>query len=106
MGCNSAKLYQDGLFEPNGIVLNYLISGAPCVVGCLWKVTDKDIDKYLYNLLEKWADGKESPVSVSAITAREGMKMPYINGAACVVYGLPIHCQASAADVLSALPKI
>jgi separase len=47
MGCNSGALKSVWgkriLFEPHGIALSYLCAGAPCVVGNLWDVTDKDI---------------------------------------------------------------
>ena len=57
MGCSSAKLNsvnsskhdhcREGHIhiEPEGIALNYLIAGAPCVIGNLWDVTDRDIDR-------------------------------------------------------------
>ena len=60
MGCSSGKLHSvntprdtpDGnvhpiLYEPEGIALSYLFAGAPCVVGNLWDVTDRDIDRYV-----------------------------------------------------------
>jgi separase len=58
MGCSSGKLKSvnspknnpSGLvypmyYEPEGIVLSYIYAGAPCVVGNLWDVTDRDIDR-------------------------------------------------------------
>lgn len=58
MGCSSGKLQSvnapkenpDGCaypihYEPEGIALTYLLCGAPCVVGNLWDVTDRDIDR-------------------------------------------------------------
>jgi separase len=57
MGCSSAKLSSVNAskhdhcreghihIEPEGIALNYLIGGAPCVIGNLWDVTDRDIDR-------------------------------------------------------------
>lgn len=61
MGCSSGKLLSvntpkdmsinhpsDGLhYEPEGIALSYLYAGAPCVVGNLWDVTDRDIDRWV-----------------------------------------------------------
>ena len=58
MGCSSGRLEsvnrkgsqslakQPIFYEPEGIALSYLISGAPCVVANLWDVTDHDIDRY------------------------------------------------------------
>ncbi len=57
MGCSSGRLVSvnrknskthENLpvhFEPEGIALSYLCAGAPCVVGNLWDVTDRDIDR-------------------------------------------------------------
>jgi separase len=58
MGCSSGKLVSVNrkeskttdkvtmFYEPEGIALSYLCAGAPCVVGNLWDVTDRDIDRY------------------------------------------------------------
>nr|XP_039268932.1 uncharacterized protein LOC120343948 [Styela clava] len=105
MGCGSAKLDQPGVFEPGGIVINYLMTGSPCILGCLWKVTDKDIDMFLCKLLENWADGKKEMMPRCTDKARKALKMPHINGAACVIYGLPIHCQLTIAKFLKSIPK-
>ena len=58
MGCSSGKLKSvnspkdntSGFvypmhYEPEGIALSYIYAGAPCVVGNLWDVTDRDIDR-------------------------------------------------------------
>lgn len=57
MGCSSGRLMSVNRknskslenipvhFEPEGIALSYLSAGAPCVVGNLWDVTDRDIDR-------------------------------------------------------------
>jgi len=57
MGCSSGKLKSPNtprenstghisptFYEPEGIALSYIFAGAPCVVGTLWDVTDRDID--------------------------------------------------------------
>ena len=38
--------------EPYGIVLEYILCGAPLVCGCLYLITDKDIDSYSKMMLE------------------------------------------------------
>ena len=58
MGCSSGKLQSVNFpkenptghvpimhYEPEGIALSYLNAGSPCVVGNLWDVTDRDIDR-------------------------------------------------------------
>ena len=45
MGCSSVKIYDEGPgFDGRSSVYEYLISRCPCVVGCLWMVTDGEID--------------------------------------------------------------
>ena len=57
MGCSSGRLVSVNRkhsksieqlplhYEPEGIAMSYLCAGAPCVVGNLWDVTDRDIDR-------------------------------------------------------------
>ncbi|KAK8113695.1 peptidase family C50 [Apiospora kogelbergensis] len=54
MGCSSASLTAPGDFEPHGPVWNYMLAGSPAVVGTLWDVTDRDIDRYASRLFEEW----------------------------------------------------
>jgi separase len=44
-GCSSGRLKARGVHDALGTALYYLIAGAPFVMGNLWDVTDKDIDK-------------------------------------------------------------
>ncbi|WYZ40195.1 hypothetical protein EsH8_IV_000536 [Colletotrichum jinshuiense] len=54
MGCSSASLQNAGEYECHGPVWNYMLAGCPAVVGTLWDVTDKDIDRYAGRLFEEW----------------------------------------------------
>ncbi|OAA65723.1 separin [Niveomyces insectorum RCEF 264] len=54
MGCSSAGLDYNGEFELQGPVWNYMLAGCPAVVGTLWDVTDKDIDRFAGRLFEEW----------------------------------------------------
>lgn len=54
MGCSSAKLADCGEFEPYGPAWNYMMAGCPAVVGTLWDVTDRDIDRFTGKVLEEW----------------------------------------------------
>lgn len=60
MGCSSGRLVPAGglAMEPDGPALAFLLAGAPAVVGALWDVTDKDLDRYTKGLLELWPLGK------------------------------------------------
>ena len=75
MGCSSSKLSECGWqFEPHGMPFNYLQAGSPAVVGTLWDVTDKDIDRFAMQTFVNWGlfgidrDGGE------CVVAREGGK--------------------------------
>ncbi|KAL2879196.1 separin protein [Colletotrichum sp. CLE4] len=54
MGCSSASLQSVGEYECHGPVWNYMLAGCPAVVGTLWDVTDRDIDRYAGRLFEEW----------------------------------------------------
>jgi len=125
MGCSSAKLTEYGVYEPDGMPLSYLSGGSPAVVGNLWDVTDRDIDRFALELMEDWGlldltnsagaqlvkkahknqDGKaedadrrarkgekREPVSLdqAVANARDACWLKYLNGAAPVMYGVPI----------------
>ncbi|MCJ1409124.1 hypothetical protein MMC19_003202 [Ptychographa xylographoides] len=62
MGCSSAALKEEGEFESHGNLLNYLQAGAQAVVGTLWDVTDKDIDRFSMAALEQWGLFRDSAV--------------------------------------------
>lgn len=54
MGCSSAALSEAGEFECYGPVWNYMMAGCPAVVGTLWDVTDRDIDRFAGRAFEEW----------------------------------------------------
>ncbi|CAI4218820.1 unnamed protein product, partial [Parascedosporium putredinis] len=54
MGCSSASLEAAGEFECYGTVWNYMLSGAPAVVGALWDVTDREADRFAGKVFEEW----------------------------------------------------
>jgi separase len=54
MGCSSASLAHVGDFEPYGPIWNYMLAGSPAVVGTLWDVTDRDIDRFAGVVFEEW----------------------------------------------------
>jgi hypothetical protein len=54
MGCSSAKLFQASRGSAlSGPLASYLAAGSPCVVGNLWDVTDRDIDRFTTALLKQ-----------------------------------------------------
>ncbi|KAK2510725.1 Espl1, partial [Columba guinea] len=64
---------------------------SPLVLGNLWDVTDRDIDRYVRALLEGWLGGGAGAPLLSHVTqARQAPRLKYLIGAAPVAYGLPV----------------
>jgi separase len=116
MGCSSAALTEAGEFEPYGPVWNYLTSGCPAVVGTLWDVTDRDIDRFAGRAFEEWGlfergtfprDNKAKKPTIDELEearqtgslaeavarARGACRFEYLNAAAVVVYGIPVYIE-------------
>lgn len=102
MGCSSVLLRSPNepsvdvespgslLLDPEGIALSYLVAGAPCVVGCLWDVTDRDIDAYAETLMSlMYKDDECIPAAVSK--SRDACKLRHLTGCSVVCYGFPVH---------------
>uniref|UniRef100_A0A3Q4MVM5 separase n=1 Tax=Neolamprologus brichardi TaxID=32507 RepID=A0A3Q4MVM5_NEOBR len=90
-GCSSGALAVRGQQEGNGIVLNYIIAG-PFILGNLWDVTDRDIDRFTKALLESWfSAGSGAPLLDFMGSSRQATHLKYLIGSAPVVYGLPVH---------------
>ena len=94
MGCSSGYLKPAGDFDPYGTPLNYMIAGCPALVSNLWDVTDKDIDRFSKTMFENWGlgGGKNSDISLVQAVAgsRDACNLRFLNGAAPVVYGIPV----------------
>ncbi|PNY27054.1 Separin [Tolypocladium capitatum] len=119
MGCSSVALTEAGEFECYGPVWNYMMAGCPAVVGTLWDVTDRDIDRFAGRAFEEWGlfprgtfkdDGKRSKgeggvpsrggsggtdegrsLAEAVMRARAACRFKYLNAAAVVVYGIPVY---------------
>ena len=104
MGCSSGKVVsvnRKGMktfeqvpihYEPEGIALSYLCAGAPCVVGNLWDVTDRDIDKFCTTLLESFLNGDGTRSMAKCVAdARSSCKMKHLVGLAPICYGIPAY---------------
>uniref|UniRef100_A0A3P8TET8 separase n=1 Tax=Amphiprion percula TaxID=161767 RepID=A0A3P8TET8_AMPPE len=93
-GCSSAALAVRGDQEGQGIILDYLIAGSPFILGNLWNVTDRDIDRFTKALLEPWFSAESGASLLDHIgPARQAPQLKHLIGAAPVVYGLPVHLQ-------------
>uniref|UniRef100_A0A7C9AXX5 Separase n=2 Tax=Opuntia streptacantha TaxID=393608 RepID=A0A7C9AXX5_OPUST len=56
MGCSSASLALNGDYPPVGPPLSYILAGSPNIVGTLWEVTDREIDRFTKALLKAFLD--------------------------------------------------
>ncbi|GAA5821500.1 hypothetical protein JCM3770_000600 [Rhodotorula araucariae] len=104
-GCSSGLLKDQGDFEPVGTPYHYMVAGCPALVANLWDVTDKDIDKFalsVFHLTGIAAPSTEPgtcppppapPATLTAAVARSRgvCNLRFLNGAAPVVYGIPVH---------------
>ncbi|GIX79104.1 separin [Caerostris extrusa] len=97
MGCSSGRLKQlSRQLDAYGVPLTYLVNGCPCVVGNLWDVTDKDIDRFTDKLLELFVpnycqkQNSTTTIATAVSQARNACKLQYLVGAAPVIYGLPV----------------
>uniref|UniRef100_H2YPY4 separase n=1 Tax=Ciona savignyi TaxID=51511 RepID=H2YPY4_CIOSA len=105
IGCSSGRLTEPGITEPDGMVTWYMMSGCPSVMSCLWTVTDKDIDKHFATSLLTWArTGKNLTEIIRGCD--KVCKHPLLNGAATVVYGLPVSCTNVPPDLTVNIPDI
>jgi separase len=105
-GCSSLRLKTRGFHESNGPLFTLIEKGSPFVVGNLWDVTDRDLDRLSIDCLEKYfmlneqkdreeCDRKiDERMKLSNIlsTSRKVCKLPYAVGCAPVIYGLPLPC--------------
>ncbi|KAJ6085991.1 Peptidase C50 separase [Penicillium sp. IBT 16267x] len=99
MGCSSGTLTEAGEYEPYGTPMNYLHAGSPALVATLWDVTDRDIDRFASSTFDTWglfekgkphAQQNDVGLDTAIAGARGSCVLRYLNGAAPVVYGVPV----------------
>ena len=90
-GCSSGRLTVRGVHDPSGIALSYLYGGARFVVGNLWDVTDKDLDKLSMHFMTRLLNQHSGSNSIAEAlqSARTACKMRFAVGCAPVVYSFP-----------------
>lgn len=69
-----------------------MLGGCPAVIGNLWDVTDKDIDRFTLEMLRMVVEGES--VELAMARARQACKLKWLIGAAPVMYGVPIRVVA------------
>ena len=87
MGCSSSKMVECGRFEPYGVPWNYMHAGAPAVVGTLWDVTDRDIDRFAMKTFKNWgllrsAAGKDATIRTREPHCARGPEEERVDGKA------------------------
>ena len=88
IGCSSGLLANQGFFDPQGIVIQYMLAGSPGLLANLWDVTDKDIDRFSMELFQKIEKGET--IGSAIFKAKNACKLKYLIGAAPIWYGVPI----------------
>jgi hypothetical protein len=99
-GCSSGKLVSYGIHDPIGPAIIYLMNGSPWLVGNLWDVTDKDIDRLSIScmtsvmkassiLIAEAQEDTQGNILKSLPDARDACKLKGIVGCAPVIYGVP-----------------
>ncbi|KAL0211491.1 hypothetical protein P9112_009789 [Eukaryota sp. TZLM1-RC] len=92
MGCSSSKLIDYNYFDSDGFVLNYLAFGnvsSFLILGCLWDVTDKDLDRLTYDLLLSTFTTPTSPLELLP-RSRNCCKLVNLTGSSVISWGFPI----------------
>uniref|UniRef100_A0A915BJM7 separase n=1 Tax=Parascaris univalens TaxID=6257 RepID=A0A915BJM7_PARUN len=105
MGCSSARTTHEGEgLDGRNAIYDYSVARCPCAVGCLWMVTDGEIDRFFLAMISycfsdeiveaRSKDDKNGPsyrLLIDALAyARTACKLRYMTGGAVVSYGLPI----------------
>lgn len=92
MGCSSVRMGVMHQYTHIDSVLYYCLNKAPAVVGCLWDVSDGDLDRITKSLLQQLKDASSERSLVELVRkAKEASLLRSIVGDSVVVYGLPIQ---------------
>lgn len=83
-GCSSAKITPNGIFRPESIIYKYFIN-CNFLVGCLWDVTDYDLDIASIYILDNWLKGESIENCVR--NSRNKCRLKGFNGSSIVLYG-------------------
>lgn len=71
-----------------------------CIIGNLWDVTDRDIDRFQEVTLRSWFNGSgDASLQEAMREGRSACKLRWLTGAAPVVYGFPVTMARAACAV-------
>lgn len=105
MGCGSAYMDSGFSYDCYGMPYAFLHAGCPLFLGCLWHVTDGEIDRLTKRLLLLLAGGhvdgeKKSclrppgTVGEALVLARQACRLPFLTGCAAVFYGVDLSLRS------------
>lgn len=83
-GCSSAKIIHRFGFKRIGFTHSLLSNSSNTIMGCLWDVTDHDIDTFGMCLIKNLVD--KQPYHLAMRTALATLRLRYLNGASIVCY--------------------
>ncbi|KRH95271.1 Regulator of spindle pole body duplication [Pseudoloma neurophilia] len=84
-GCSSVRIINIEGFKRIGYPLELLQNkNVKIIIGCLWDVTDTDIDSFGLKFIEKLSSGSEFKEALTA--AKDTLRLKYLNGASIVCY--------------------
>ncbi|CBY18978.1 unnamed protein product [Oikopleura dioica] len=111
IGCASGRLRDHGRTEPRGAINKIMDSGSKSLMGMLWSITDRDIDRYTLRLYRDWFfaqsnSSKERGPCLSRFIneSAKACKLPAVNAGACVNYGLIPICHSVPTGFEKGLP--
>ncbi|ANB11375.1 Esp1p [Sugiyamaella lignohabitans] len=103
-GCSSGLVQEAGEYDPYGTCMSFMASECPMLLANMWDVTDKDIDTFSRNMLERWGvlsgqratvDNGRYNVAQAVAMTRDDCTLKFLTGAAPVIYGLPLESAIS-----------
>jgi len=95
-GCSSGALSAHGAYDPVGTPYHYAVAQCPALLAALWDTTDRELDGVCeavlrrVGLLPGAARHEWLSLPRALVMARTECKLPYLTGAACIVYGAPV----------------
>ena len=94
LGCSSGQLRRLGRsVDPLGAAHSYLIAASPALLGFLWPITDRDVDSWTTIFLDHWLKETGEQKLLQAVADTRMDFEHFTNGAAVVVYGLPLKAR-------------
>lgn len=88
MGCRSAQMFGCEGCDAYGMPWAFLHAGASAFVGCLWDVTDGEIDRLTRRFMKIGKRGGDLTVGEWLSAARRACKLPFLSGICTAMFGV------------------